>query len=228
MASTNTELPVEKRTPGKHFSRALRASAKVPAVVYGAKIQPQSIQADLGVIERVRKLTLHENPIFKLKSNDAAIDGVNVMVKTIDVHPVTRKPVHVDLYALDMTQSIRVYVQLKFEGKPLGLADGGSFQIVAREIEVECLPTAIPDSLSIDVSHLGVNDSVHVYDLKLPDGVKAISGQDLTLATVAVIAEEVAAAPVAAAAAAPAAGAAAPAADAKAAAPAADKGGAKK
>lgn len=238
MAGQNIELQVRPRTTGKHFSRALRNEAKVPAVVYGAKIQSHSIEADLKIIERIRKLTLHENPILTLKSDDGKLNGVSVMVKTIDIHPVTRRPLHVDLYALDMTQTIRVRIQLKFEGKPIGLADGGNFQIVTRDIEVECLPTAIPESISIDISNLGVNDSVHVYDLQLPEGVKAISNQDMTLASVVIIAEEAAAPVIAAAtdataaAAAPAAGAAAPAAGAaapKAGAPAAgDKGGAKK
>ena len=243
MAGQNFELQVRPRTAGKHFSRTLRKEAKIPAVVYGSKVSPHSVEADLKLVERVRKMTLRENPIFKLVSEDKALNGVNVMVKSIVVHPVTRLPLHVDLYALDMTQAIRVRVQLKFEGKPIGLADGGNFQIVNRDVEIECLPTQIPESFSIDVSNLGVNDSVHVSDLTLPDGVKAISPKDLTLATVIIIAEEdltpvaaaapaegaAAAAPGAAAAAPGAPGAAAPAADGKAAAaPAADKGGAKK
>lgn len=219
MAGQNIELEVAPRTVGKHFSRALRNQSRVPAVVYGTKIQPASVEAELRLVERVRKLTLHENPIFKLKSNDTKLNGVNVMVKAIDIHPLTRRPIHMDLYALDMTQSVRVRIQLKFEGKPIGLADGGSFQIVNRDIEVECLPTQIPESLTIDVSNLGVNDSVHVYDLQMPEGVKAISNKDLTLATVAIIAEEEI--PVAAAAAAPAEGAAAAGAAAPGAAPAA-------
>jgi large subunit ribosomal protein L25 len=223
MAGQNIELEVRPRVTGKHLSRALRREAKVPAVVYGAKLSPHSIEADLKVVERVRKLTLHENPIFKLKSADSNLNGVNVLVKALDVHPVTRRPVHLDLFALDMTQAIRVHVQLKFEGKPIGLADGGNFQIVMRDVEVECLPTAIPESLSVDVSNLGVNDSVHIYDLQLPEGVKTISNKDLTIATVVVQAEETPVAAPAAAAAAPAAGGAAPAAgDAKAAAPAGD------
>lgn len=204
------EVAVSPRHPGKHFSRQLRREARVPGVVYGAKIQPFSVSADVKQIDRCRRMTLHENPIFKLVSQEGELNNLNVMVKSIDVHPLSRRPVHIDFFALDMTAAIRVEVQLKFEGKPKGAADGGSLQIIMRELSIECLPTQIPEQIVVNVEDLGVGESLHVYDIQLAEGLKMISDRDLAIVTVAVIEEEVIAKPTETAVAegAPAAGAA--------------------
>ena len=168
-----------------------------------------------------------DNALFTIKSSIKEANGKVVLLKKVDINPLSRRPVHADLYALDLTKPVRVSVEIRTEGKPAGIADGGLLSVVNREVEIEVLPNDIPDAFTLDVSHLGVGESVHVSDIKLPAGVKMISPMDLTLAVVTT-AEEEAAAPVVAAAAAPVAGAPAAAApvagakDAKAAAPAKD------
>ncbi len=228
-------LTVTPRQTGKHNSRAFRRSEKIPVVLYGPSVkQPHSLLMDELTVTRYagRKF---ESTIFRITSTDSAINNLAVLVKAVQVHPVTRRPEHVDLYAVDMTKEIRVRIEIRLEGKPAGLAEGGMLQAIVRELEIECLPTAIPEFIAADVSELGVGDSLHVYDLKLPAGIKVITGSEQTIATVNILAEEVAAPVVTAAvegATATAAGAAAPAAGAAAApgaaAPAADKGAAKK
>ena len=205
------ELNVEPRTTGKHFSRALRRERRIPAVIYGA-MENKNVWVFEGDVLRYN-VRAYENALFSLKSSDSATAGKVVLIKQVDVHPVTRVPRHVDFFALDLKKTVRVSIEINFQGKPVGLAEGGLLNIVNRQIEVECLPTAIPDSITADVSGLGVGDALHVSDLKIPDGVKVLTGAEQTLAVVNLIEEEAAAAPTeAAAAAAPAAGAAAPAA----------------
>jgi large subunit ribosomal protein L25 len=230
------EITVTPRQTGKHNSRAFRLENKVPAVIYGAGKENTNLLTDALSVTKYggRKF---ESTIFKLKSEDGKLNGQAVLFKDVQFHPVTRRPVHVDFYAVDMNKPIRVNIEVKLEGKPIGLADGGMLQAVVREVEVEVLPTQIPEFLAADVSDLGVGDSLHVSDLKIPQGVRVITRGEQTLATVVIIAEEVVAPVVVAAVpgaegAAPAAGAAAapgaaPAAGA-AAAPAADAKGAKK
>lgn len=224
------ELTVEPRGNGKHNNRALRKSMKVPGVIYGAITNVNISMAENDVIRfNSRKF---DNALFTLKSSIKDANGKVVLIKSVDIHPLTRRPVHADLYALDLTKTVRVSIEIKTEGRPAGLSEGGLLSIVNRTVEIEVLPTDIPDSLTVDVSHLGVGESVHVSELKLPPGVKMMSAADLTLAVVNTIDEEAAATPaVAAAAAAPVAGATAaaapaaggkPAAGAKAAAPAKD------
>jgi len=227
------ELTVFPRTTGKHHSRSLRVQEKVPAVIYGPTVGNTPLFTDALSIKKFggRK---YESTIFKLKSEDKKVNGQSVLLKSVQVHPVTRQPVHVDFYAVDMNKPIRVKIEIRLNGKPIGIADGGMLQAVLRELEIECLPAAIPEFVAADVSNLGVGDSLHVSDLQVDAGVKIITRADQTIATVTVLAEEVltptpaaatdaAAAPAAGAAAAPAAAAG----DAKAAAaaPAAAKAG---
>lgn len=201
------ELTVEPRGNGKHNNRALRKSMKVPAVIYGAVANVNVSLAENDVIKyNSRKF---DNALFTLKSSIKDANGKVVLFKSVDIHPLTRRPVHADLYALDLTKTVRVSIEIKTEGKPAGISDGGLLSIVNRQVEIEVLPTDIPENLTVDVSHLGVGESVHVSDLKLPAGVKMISSPDLTLAVVTTIEEEAVAAPTEAAA--PAAGAATPA-----------------
>ncbi len=214
------ELTVEPRQTGKSTSRALRVSKQVPAVIYGAT---ENVNVHIEEKQIVKFNTrAYENALFNLKSADKKADGKVVLMKQVDVHPLSRRPVHVDLFAIDLKKAIRIFVEVKFDGKPIGLAEGGLLNIVNRQIEIECLPTAIPENIAVDISNLGLGDALHISDITLPAGIKLISAPELTLAVVNLFEEEVAAAPTvdaaapAAGAAAPAAGAATPAAGAKA------------
>ena len=224
MAQQRHDLNIEARETGKSNSRALRVSRKIPAVVYGAGTKnPENITIDESSVVRFN-VRAYENALFNLKSKNSKLNDVVVLMKEVIVHPVTRRPQHVDLFALDMKKAVRVSIEIRLEGKPIGIADGGLLNVVNRQLEIECLPTEIPDAVTADISNLGVGDALHVSDLKLPASLKVLSPLDMTIAVVNLFVEEVVAAPVvdaAAAAATPAAGAAAPAAGA--AAPAAAK-----
>lgn len=231
------DLNVEARETGKHNNRQNRKGRKIPAVVYGS-VKNANILVEEGQILKYN-VRAYENALFNIKG--AGIDNAVALIKKVQVHPLTRKPLHVDFFALDLKKAVRVSVEVRPEGKPIGLAEGGLLNMVNRQIEIECLPTEIPAFFAADVSNLGVGQSLHVSEMTLPAGVKLISSPDMTIAVVAIAEEEVltptaaadataapaagaagAAAP-AAGAAAPAAGAAAPAKDAKAAAPAPKK-----
>ncbi len=206
------DMNVEPRETGKHFSRALRNGRRVPAVIYGAVENNFSVSVYEGDIARYHTRAF-ENALFNIKSTRKELDGKVVLMKAVQVHPVSRRPEHVDFQVLDLTKVVRVSVEVRLEGKPIGLAEGGLLNIVHRQIEVECLPTEIPDAIVADVSHLGVGDALHVSDLKIPDNVKVMTGLEQTVAVVNIQEEEVAAVAAvvdpAAAGATPAAGAAA-------------------
>jgi large subunit ribosomal protein L25 len=223
MANERIEIPVGARTTGKHHSRQSRLQGRIPAVVYGPKTEPINVLADELMVRKYQGRK-YESTIFTLKSDDKALGGVAVILRDVQVHPVTRRPVHVDFYAPDMTKAVRVNVEIRLEGKAIGTAEGGLLEHLLRDVEIEVLPLEIPDFITLDVSAMGLGEALHVSDLKAPKGVKIISLPTLTIATVAVMKEEAIATP--AAGAAPAA--AAPAAGAKAAPAAAAKAPAKK
>ena len=224
MSSENITLNAEVRTRGKHNSRSLRREQKIPAVIYGPKVENMNIWVSEIELTKYNKKKF-ENTIFVLNSGDSKIKSLKVLKKDVDIHPVSRRPTHVDFYALDMTKAVRVEVELRFEGKAIGLKDGGILNTVRRTIEVECLPTAIPEFFTLDITNLGVGDSLHASDVVAPEGIKIITLPTETLCTIVLLEEETAAPVAAAAAPAEGAAAAAPAAGAApaAAAPAAAK-----
>lgn len=224
---SDLELVVGTRKAGKSACRKLRKNENIPGIIYGAGKKNVPLYAEEKWIRKFASQAF-ENEIITLKSDDKSLDGTKVLFKEVIVGPVTRRPLHFDFLAIDMNKTVRVMVELKFEGKAEGTKEGGLLQILARQIEVECLPTKIPQFLTCDVTPLHIGEALHLKDISLPDGVRATSVEDIALVTVQIIKEEAAATQTVAAAvpgAAPAAGApaapgAAPAAAAKAAAPA--------
>jgi large subunit ribosomal protein L25 len=210
MATENLSFNVEPRTSGKHFSRELRNEMKVPGVVYG----PKTKSSNLWLLEKdLKKFMSHqfENSIFTLQSPENSLNNLKVLKKAVAIHPVSRRPVHIDFFAIDMTQAIRVDVEVRFIGKAEGTKGGGVMNLVQRTVEVECLPSDIPAFIEVDVTKLIVGDSLHVSDLTAPNKVKIVSRPQETLCTISIV-EEIVAAPVVAA---PVEGAAAEGADAE-------------
>ena len=217
------ELTVEPRKAGRAGARGLRENKMVPGVIYGGGVENANVSLHVNDILKYNARA-YENALLNIKSTDSKLNGKVALLKDVTVHPLTRRPEHVDLLALDLNKAVRVSVEVRIEGKAIGLSEGGLLNIVARQLEVECLPTAIPEAIVVDVTNLHVGDSLHVSEITVPAGVKMISRPELTIAAVVEAEEEVVATPAAAAATAtPAAGAAAaPAAGAAAAAPAKD------
>ncbi len=202
------------REPGKSTARGLRTHRAVPAVVYGPKTKPLTISIPVNDAVKFSSRGF-ENRVITLESSDTSINGLKVLRKSHDIHPVTRRPIHLDFFAPDMTQKVRVNVEVRITGKAAGTAEGGLVSMVRRDVEIETLPLEIPEFFTLDVSDLGLNESKHVSDIAFPAGVKVITSTDETIVTCAEVKEEVVVAavvdPAAAAApgAAPAAGAAA-------------------
>lgn len=193
------DLAVEPRDTGKANSRELRTNKKVPAVIYGA-IKPVNVFIDENTVKKYNTRAF-ENALFTLKSSNKDANGQVALIKSVDIHPLSRRPQHVDLFALDLKKPVRVSVEVRLEGKPVGLAEGGLLNVVMRSVEVEVLPTEIPEFFTVDISALNVGESIHASDLALTGSIKLITDEGATIAGVVVQEDEApAAAPVAAAA----------------------------
>lgn len=219
------EIKIERRgEQGRGAARRLRARGKVPAVLYGPKRATTSIVVEAEEFER--KLThlegAHLIRLLHAGGSDPELHGRMVLVRDMQLHPVSGLALHADFYEVDLTERLVVSVTLHFVGKPVGVVNGGILQPILREVEVECLPTEIPEFIEVDVSGLDIHDAVHVSQLTLPEGVTPVGDGTRTVVTVlppsieakpGEVAAEGAAAPTpegAAAAAAPAAPEAAP------------------
>ena len=214
------DLNCEKRELGtKGQIRALRRSGKVPAIVYGPKRAAMPI-AVAGQNLKASVTTDASQRLLKLKAAESELDGCHVIIKDVQRAPVSGELLHADLYEVDLTAKLQVTVPLRFHGKPKGVGDGGILQPLVRTIDVECLPTDIPEAIDVDVTELGIHDAIHISALKFGADVTPVYDSDFAIVTV--LPPTVEAAPVAAEAA-PAEGAAAPAEGAEAA-PAAEAG----
>lgn len=202
----SVELQAEIRSgSGKEKARALRKSGKCPAVFYGPKREAVSIAFDSR--EFFLKISsLEGSHLIKLTSTSSELSDKMTLIKETQLHPVSGAVLHADFYEVDMTAKLRVPVPLHFVGKPEGVILGGILQPVRREIEVECLPTDIPEYIEVDVTALNIHDAVHVSQLTVPQGVTAVFDEDDDFAVVTVVpptveapagaaAEEAAAAP---------------------------------
>jgi large subunit ribosomal protein L25 len=211
-------MKAERRTAlGRNRNEALRAQGWMPAVVYGEGKEPMSIAISEWELEQHVKA---HHRVFQLEIGGVAEAA---FLQEIAWHATTDRPLHADFKRVDLTKPIDAEVEVALAGHPVGLGKGGTLVKDHIKVMVRCLPTAIPDSISHDISKLEIDDYLTAGQLALPAGVTLVSAPTMPVCHVAKIVAQEAAAP--AAEAAPAA--AAPAAE-KAGEKAAEKPAAKK
>lgn len=190
------EIEVESREViGKQALKHAAKRGMIPGVVYGGEPGPVPIVVDAKKIIQILRSEKGRNSVllFSLKGTTRQR---HVMVKDIQINPLTNTLIHADFKRLDMDKKIRVKVPIVFEGTAIGVkTQGGMVDMIMREIEVECLPAEIPDRLHVDLTPMNIGDSVKVSDLKVPEGIR-IAVEDHHLPVVHVSAPKVEAAPV--------------------------------
>lgn len=182
---SDNQLVVESReTTGKGAARKLRANGWVPAVFYTGGTAATPVQLDPRLLEAsLRNSAAGLNTLFDVRG--AGLDGKLALIKELQRDPVKGHILHADLYAVDVARKIEVEVPVHLTGTAVGVSlEGGILDHALREVEVECLPRAIPEELLVDVSALGIGDSIHVGDIPLPDGVTLVSDPDLPVVSV--------------------------------------------
>lgn len=195
------QLAVETRAgTGKGLARKLRAAGRIPAVCYSPGSTATQISLDPKALDRLlHKSSAGMNTLIDLAGG--GLDGKVVLVKELQRDPVSSSLLHADLFAVDVDKPIEVKVPVRIVGTPTGVTFGGGIlDFPLREIEVLCLPRAIPEDLPIEVAALEVGDSIHVRDIPLPAGVELVSDPDLSVVSVVLPSKEEEAAPAEAAA----------------------------
>ena len=182
-------LGVTHRTEtGKGAARRLRAAGSIPAVAYGLRRDPTPLHVDARTLEQLLSGHAGTNVLLNLEVEGATTDGDNIaLLKSVQRHPVTDKIQSVDFQWVDVSQKLTVSVPVTIEGIPAGAELGGVIEYGLTEIQISCLPTDIPESIAVDVSHLGLAESVHVADIQLPEDVEVLSNPEDAIATCAVV-----------------------------------------
>ena len=180
---SNLVVEAEPRTElGKNANRRLRASGLIPGVIYGRSTESISVSVNPKKIFSIIHSDTGQNTIFKLELNSKKL---NVLIRDLQVDPVRGHLLHADFQTIAMDETRVFEVPLDPQGEAEGVKEGGILDIVVREIEVECLPTDVPDQIQIDVSDLEIGDALRVSDLTFEsDKVSILSSPELVLLTV--------------------------------------------
>lgn len=175
------KLNAEKRAEkGNGPARRLRAAGRVPAVLYGRGMESVPLSVDARELTHV----LHQGSNVLIDLNIGK-DKFLTLAKDINRDHIKGRWIHVDFLAIDKDQKITVNVAVTPVGSSRGVKEGGVLEHHMWEIEVECLPFDVPESVEIDVSDLGIGDNVHVSDLSVPSGVEILSDpEELVLAVI--------------------------------------------
>ena len=163
------QLAVELREKkGTSASRKLRASGRVPAVLYGLGRDNRDLTIALETFEDFVK---SGSRLVELRLGEKAQQAI---LRDVQHDPLTDEVLHVDLLRIDKDHEIEAEVPVEFKGIPKGLGEGGVFEGVLTELMVRCTPARLPEKLVLDVGHLALNEAITVKDLKLPEGVKVL------------------------------------------------------
>jgi large subunit ribosomal protein L25 len=179
------EIQVNARERGtKRQARRLRREGKIPAILYGPKVEPIALELNKKDFF-TRVAGLEGSHLVRFKSVSTTLTDKVALVKEMQYHPISGDVMHADFYEVDLTATIEVSVPLHFVGKAAGVVRGGILQPIVREIQVECLPLDIPEFFNVDVSALDIGDSVHIEEVRMPEGVTAVYDSNFALVTVA-------------------------------------------
>ena len=175
---------------GKSGVSSLRKNGFVPAVVYGQGKKTLSIK--LNRSQLLKFIHVHhgiESMIISLRitgedKNKAFKEEKSVLIKEIQTHPVHENILHVDFNQISLTKAIEIKIPIEAKGEAQGVKqEGGILTHILWELEIECLPTHIPDKVEVDVTNMKIGDTVHVKDLTIPEGVKLLTDKEAIVFT---------------------------------------------
>jgi large subunit ribosomal protein L25 len=186
------EVVVAKPREGKfnkNAARRVRVAGKIPAVLYGSGGDPVAVEVDPKQISRILFSESGHNTIF-----DVEVSGhkaAKAMIVDWQREPIKDQLIHIDMKRIALDKTLRVSVRVKLMGTPIGVKTaGGILDQVLREVEIECLPTDIPQHIDVDVSNLEMHQALRVSGLPHSDKIKYLNAEDATVAHVVSIREE--------------------------------------
>ncbi|WP_366923350.1 50S ribosomal protein L25/general stress protein Ctc [Metallumcola ferriviriculae] len=170
----------ERAKSGKGYARRLRDKGLVPSVVYGKEIDSQTLEISAKEMEKLLS-NFGDNALVKLK---VGVTEFNTLIREVQRNPVRGDVVHVDFMQISMKDKLQTVAPIHLTGDAEGVKEGGILQHGLRELEVECLPTDIPEYIRADISELKIGDTLTVADLDVQENVEIISDPNSVVATI--------------------------------------------
>jgi large subunit ribosomal protein L25 len=189
MAEKVTIKAEKREKSGKGDARRLRQQGKIPVNIYGAGGENVSAAVELREIAAVLRSETGHNTVFSLDVEGVGASDVIFQDRQID--PLKGRLLHADLRRLAKGEKLEVTVPIHFVGEPIGVKqDGGILDQQIREIKVLCEATKIPEFFEVNVENLGVNESIHVSDIKVGKGIEVHEAPETVVASVVIVREE--------------------------------------
>ncbi len=177
------EITVERRSAtGKGAAHKIRATGRIPAVLYGRGHDPLNIVCDPSEVRGIVRSERGRNTILSLRWGEG--EAALAMIKELQIHPLSQQIIHCDFIRISDSVPVTVYVPLRFTGKAAGVTAGGILQPLRRKVQVRCLPDRIPTALTIDVTNLELGASISVKDLEVPEGIELVYKSNFPVVTV--------------------------------------------
>lgn len=184
MSMTVTLTAENRSEAGKGAARKLRASGRIPAVVYGQGGEALPVSVDAHEADLLLHRISIDNTIIDIDVSSEK-EKISTLIREVQVHPYKPHILHIDFYRIEMGVELDVDVPLHLEGTPAGVKnEGGILQQIVHDLSVRCIPSAIPDAISHDISALMVGDVVHASDLMMPEGVTLTIDAEQTICLV--------------------------------------------
>lgn len=173
------ELKVEKRTTkGKKVMKRLREERQIPAILYGHKLDNVMLCFEEGQFARILNTGAR---MVRLTFDDKK---ESVLIKDIQYDYISDRVIHVDFSRIDLDERIRLRIPIELFGESIGVKEGGVLTYVMKDVEVECLPIAIPEKIRVNISDLNLGKAIHVKELPVPEGIQYISDPDAVIVSV--------------------------------------------
>jgi large subunit ribosomal protein L25 len=183
MASNATLSAKAREGQGKGDNRKLRQTGYVPGVIYGHGEKTRSVAVNAHELELLFSRVHVENTIIDLNV-EGEKKAIRTLVREVQKHPARGDIVHVDFYQVHAGERVHIQIPINFVGTPVGVRNGGILQHTMDELDVEVSADNIPASIDVDVANLEIGDSVHVSDLKIPEGIKVLDNADRSVCSV--------------------------------------------
>ncbi len=175
-----------RKSKGKGAARRLRRNNQIPAIFYGPKTESVMLAVDYPELKRILRQGSSENIILDLQvQSEQGTETRKVMLKELLMDTIKDTCLHADFYEISMDKEITVDVPIRLINTPAGDAQGGVLQHIKRELTISCLPDKLVDYFELDIADLQIGDSLHIRDIELPEGIKLIDEDHLTVAIVA-------------------------------------------
>jgi len=179
------KLKVELRdNTGKEINKKYRREGIVPGVLYSPH-DKENLILKVKNHELLKLLSAKSHGLIELEINDEEKKVSRLaIIKDLQYNSLKKQIVHVDFYGVTLKEKLTLEVDIELVGEPIGIEEGGILQVELRKVEIECLPSQMPDSLKADLSSLKVGDHVSVGDMEIPEGVEVLTELDKVVAAI--------------------------------------------